>query len=134
MSSIWNEWMIGCGIGVRGAQRTGEMLEKNASLMTINLRGEFLLNIPPPSVVIEYYLVEDGHPKRVRVHWVWDIDVVVIDVCVGNAENDIGDEGAIRIAEGLEKNTAVKILRLRGVFPAHLFFIHWCISYSFIAW
>ena len=29
--------MIGCGIGVRGAKRIGEMLEKNASLVEINL-------------------------------------------------------------------------------------------------
>ena len=28
----------------------------------------------------------------------------------------IGDEGAIRIAEGLEKNTSLKTLRLEGVF------------------
>ena len=29
--------MIGCGIGVRGAKRIGEMLEKNESLVDINL-------------------------------------------------------------------------------------------------
>jgi hypothetical protein len=29
--------MIGCGIGVGGAKRIGEMLEKNASLMELNL-------------------------------------------------------------------------------------------------
>jgi hypothetical protein len=53
---------------VRGAKRIGEMLEKNASLMTINFSGEFPLNIPHSSGVIEYYLVEDVHPKRVNVH------------------------------------------------------------------
>ena len=44
--------MIGCEIGVRGAKRIGEMLEKNASLVEINLYGEFLLNIPHSSGVI----------------------------------------------------------------------------------
>ena len=44
--------MIGCGIGVRGAKRIGEMLEKNASLVEINLHGEFPLNIPHSSGVI----------------------------------------------------------------------------------
>jgi hypothetical protein len=32
--------MIVCGIGARGAKRIGEMLEKNASLETLNLRCE----------------------------------------------------------------------------------------------
>jgi hypothetical protein len=41
-----NEWIIGCGIRVRGAKRIGEMMEKNESLMTIDLEGEFPLNIP----------------------------------------------------------------------------------------
>jgi Ran GTPase-activating protein (RanGAP) involved in mRNA processing and transport len=31
--------MIGCGIGVRGAERIGELLEKNKSLVEINLEG-----------------------------------------------------------------------------------------------
>ena len=44
--------MIECEIGVRGAKRIGEMLEKNASLVEIDLRCEFLLNIPHFSVVI----------------------------------------------------------------------------------
>jgi hypothetical protein len=44
--------MIGCGIGVRGAKRIGEMLEKNASLVEISLGGEFPLNIPHSSGVI----------------------------------------------------------------------------------
>ena len=44
--------MIGCGIGVRGAKRIGEMLEKNESLVEIDLGGEFPLNIPHSSVVI----------------------------------------------------------------------------------
>jgi hypothetical protein len=35
----------------------------------------------------------------------------------------IGDEGAIRIAEGLEMNTSLKELYLRRVFPPHSFFI-----------
>jgi hypothetical protein len=33
-----------------------------------------------------------------------------------NAANKIGDEGAIRIAEGLERNTSLKELLLGGVF------------------
>jgi hypothetical protein len=44
--------MIGCEIGVGGAKRIGEMLEKNESLMTINLQSEFPLNIPHSSGVI----------------------------------------------------------------------------------
>jgi hypothetical protein len=53
--------MIGCGIGVRGAKRIGEMLEKNASLMTINLDGGCPLIISSSS---NMFLVEDVHPKR----------------------------------------------------------------------
>ena len=37
-----------------------------------------------------------------------------------NAVNAIGDEGAIRIAEGLDKNTSVKELYIGGVFPLHI--------------
>jgi hypothetical protein len=44
--------MIDCGIGVRGAKRIGEMLEKNESLMKIDLQSEFPLNIPHSSGVI----------------------------------------------------------------------------------
>jgi hypothetical protein len=33
----------------------------------------------------------------------------------------IGDDGAIGIANGLEKNTSLKELLLGSVFPAHLF-------------
>ena len=41
----------------------------------------------------------------------------------------IGDEGAIRIAEGLEKNTSVKELCLIGVFPPHLLLHHVVLSH-----
>jgi len=44
--------MIECGIGVRGGKRIGEMLEKNESLVEIDLGGEFPLNIPHSSGVI----------------------------------------------------------------------------------
>ena len=44
--------MIGCGIGVRGAKGIGEMSEKNASLVEIDVSGQFPLNIPHSSVVI----------------------------------------------------------------------------------
>ena len=44
--------MIECDIGDEGAKRIGEMLEKNASLVEIDLQGEFTLNIPHSSVVI----------------------------------------------------------------------------------
>jgi hypothetical protein len=44
--------MVGCGIGVRGAKRIGEMLEKNESLVEIYLMCEFPLNIPHSSGVI----------------------------------------------------------------------------------
>jgi hypothetical protein len=46
---------------------------------------------------------------------------------------ELGDEGAIRIAEGLEKNTSLIRLDLRGVFPPPSFFIHCCICHSFIS-
>ena len=71
--------------------------------------------------------MEDVHPKRVNVHWGWDIDGGV-DVCC-TAVNDIGDEGAIRIAEGLEKNTSVKELCLIGVFPPHSLLHHVVLSH-----
>ena len=38
--------MIGCEIGDEGAKRIGEMLEKNESLVEIDLQCEFPLNIP----------------------------------------------------------------------------------------
>jgi hypothetical protein len=44
--------MIACGIGVRGAKRIGELLEKNESLVEIDVWGEFPLNIPHSSGVI----------------------------------------------------------------------------------
>jgi hypothetical protein len=53
---------------VRGAQGIGEMLVKNASLVKIDIEGEWTLNIPSSSVVIEHSLVEDVHPKRVNFH------------------------------------------------------------------
>jgi hypothetical protein len=59
---------------------------------------------------------------------VWDIHgvvIVVVCVCVGTAGNyDIGDEGAIRIAKGLKKNTSLKELDLGRVFPPYSLFIH----------
>jgi hypothetical protein len=53
-------------------------------------------------------------------------EVRVLDLYSGfTAANDaIGDEGAIRIAEGLEKNTSLKELNLRCVFTPPSFFIH----------
>ena len=44
--------MIGCGIGDEGAERIGELLEKNKSLVEISLGGEFPLNITHSSGVI----------------------------------------------------------------------------------
>jgi hypothetical protein len=44
--------MIVCGIGVKGAKRIGEMLEKNESLVELYLQCEFPLNIPHSSGVI----------------------------------------------------------------------------------
>ena len=46
-----------------------------------------------------------------------------------NADNDIGDEGAIRIAEGLEKNTSLIRLDLYGVFPPHSLLHHVVLSH-----
>jgi hypothetical protein len=44
--------MIDCGIRNEGAKRIGELLEKNESLVEIDLQCEFPLNIPHSSVVI----------------------------------------------------------------------------------
>ena len=38
-------------------------------------------------------------------------------MCCTAGNDELGDEGAIRIAEGLEKNTSLKKLDLYGVFP-----------------
>ena len=54
--------------------------------------------------------------------------VLMLFVCCTAGNDDIGDEGAIRIAEGLEKNTFVKVLGLGCVFPPPSFFIH-CLSF-----
>jgi hypothetical protein len=60
--------------------------------------------------------------------------LMMLFLCVGTAGNrGLGDEGMIRIAEGLEKNTLLKKLDLECVFPPPSFFIHCCISYSFIS-
>jgi hypothetical protein len=57
-------------------------------------------------------------------------EVTVLDLQYG----ELGDEGAIRIAEGLEKNTSLKKLDLFSEFaPPHSFFIHCWISHSFIS-
>jgi hypothetical protein len=45
-------------------------------------------------------------------------------VCWTAGNGEIGDEGAIGIAKGLEKNTSLKVLKLRRVFPPLYFFIH----------
>jgi hypothetical protein len=59
--------MIGCGMGDEAAKRIGEMLEKNGSLMKLNLCGEhsfifhhvhmfFCLQIGTHGEVIESYM------------------------------------------------------------------------------
>jgi hypothetical protein len=53
----------------------------------------------------------------------YDILILTLFVC-WTAGNAIGDEGAIGIAERLERNTSLRVLKLGGVFPPHLFFIH----------
>ena len=57
-------------------------------------------------------------------------EVTVLDLRRGF----FGDEGAIRIAEGLEKNTSLKVLGLMGMFLPYSFFIHCCTSDSFISY
>jgi hypothetical protein len=37
LTCMTNGWMIGCGIGIEGAKRIGEMLGKNTSLMKLEL-------------------------------------------------------------------------------------------------
>jgi hypothetical protein len=56
-------------------------------------------------------------------------------VCVvETAGNErIGDEGVILIAQGLEKNTSLKELRLFGVFRPHLQFSHCFMSYTLLS-
>ena len=56
-------------------------------------------------------------------------EVTVLDLQYG----DIGDEGAIRIAEGLDKNTSLIRLDLGRVFAPPSFFIHCWICHSFIS-
>jgi hypothetical protein len=50
---MWNEWMKVCGIGVKGAKRIGEMLEKNESLLKLDLWGAIPLNSHSSSITIE---------------------------------------------------------------------------------
>jgi hypothetical protein len=69
------------------------------------------------------------YPWRVVVFFTkgW-ILLLSLFVCWNAEDGEIGDEGAIGIAKGLEKNTTLKKLDLgRGVFPPHLFFIQSCI-------
>jgi hypothetical protein len=47
-------------------------------------------------------------------------------VCWTAANEEIGDEGVIRMLEGLEKNSSMQGLYLGGVF-SHSFVIHSCI-------
>jgi hypothetical protein len=47
---------------------------------------------------------------------VYDVCVVIGCVCWNAGNETLGDEGAIRIAEGLEKNTSVKKICLDSVF------------------
>jgi hypothetical protein len=58
--------------------------------------------------------------------------LLVLCVCFTTGNESIGDEGVIRIAEGVEKNTSLKELECGRVFTPCSFFIHWCISHSFI--
>ena len=45
--------MTDCGIGASGAKRMGEMLEKNASLKTIDLSCENPFNIHSSSILMQ---------------------------------------------------------------------------------
>ena len=56
--------------------------------------------------------------------------LMMLFLCVGTAGNrGLGDEGMIRIAEGLEKNTSLKKLCLWGVFPPYLLLHHVVLSH-----
>ena len=55
--------------------------------------------------------------------------MMVLFVCCTAGNERMGDEGAIRIAEGLEKNTSLKELDLDGVFPPHLLLHHVVLSH-----
>jgi hypothetical protein len=59
--------------------------------------------------------------------------LLLLFVCCTAVNRAIGDEGAIRIAEGLEKNTSLIRLDFFSVFPPPSFFIHCCISDSLIS-
>ena len=50
-------------------------------------------------------------------------------MCCTAVNPAIGDEGAILIAEGLEKNTSLKVLYLFGVFPPPLLLHHVVLSH-----
>jgi hypothetical protein len=56
--------------------------------------------------------------------------VFIVIVCVLDWMNEeIGDEGVIRIADGLETNTSLVELDVRCVLLPRLFFIHSCVSH-----
>jgi hypothetical protein len=52
LSLIWDECVIGCGIGSEGAKRIGEMLEKNGSLMKLQLFGEIPMDSHSHSILV----------------------------------------------------------------------------------
>jgi hypothetical protein len=55
--------------------------------------------------------------------------LMMLLMCCTADNRAIGDEGAILIAEGLEKNTSLKVLYLGGVFPPHLLLHHVVLSH-----
>jgi hypothetical protein len=65
----------------------------------------------------------------------YSILILTLFLCWTGENDGIGDDGAITIAEGLEKNTSLKVLNLGSVFLPHLFCSIHCriFSHSFLS-
>jgi hypothetical protein len=114
----------------------GEMLEGNASLKEIDIWGENPLNSHSyPGVIYtcskQHVFIYGG---RVVVSFTEGVMFLFSLFVCWTADNDaIGDEGAIEIAKGLEKNTSLIVLHVGSGFPSHLFFIRSCIFGSVLS-
>ena len=86
--------MYGNNIGVEGAKRLAEALEKNTTLNVLDLYDN---NI--------------GDKGATRIAEALEKNTSLKELYLGF--NNIGDEGAKRLAEALEKNTSLNVLGLR---------------------
>eukprot|EP01028_Stygiella_incarcerata_P004894 TRINITY_DN2122_c0_g1_i2.p1 TRINITY_DN2122_c0_g1~~TRINITY_DN2122_c0_g1_i2.p1 ORF type:complete len:476 (+),score=126.65 TRINITY_DN2122_c0_g1_i2:259-1686(+) len=113
-----------CGIQVEGAKGIGEMLRKNSTLMKLDLKyndgvgDEGAIHIAEGlemnTSLMELHLMHCGIRVQgaKRLGEMLEKNISLMTICLSDNE-DIGDEGAIRIAEGLEVNTSLKCMGLR---------------------